>query len=241
MKLLFTILLIIPTIVYTQNIDFNFAEYKLYKVNKSSVSYSESGIKDKFDTINYGFVLNENEAFFSANKKILNEQSTQINLSEILIESFGNYYYDYKKSKVYNLKEFQGKLFSIVNNFDYLKWNIYPEVIQINGFKCKRAVYSKKENSIDGKSNDYSITVWFSDQIDSRFSPFGLTRLPGGVVKVDFNNFVQVIIGKRKKVKDLKMKPNKFGEIVTDKEFDKIQNDFFENQRKHRNSGIDKS
>lgn len=241
MKLLFTILLFLPTIVFTQIKNGNNIEYKLYKVSKDKVSYAESGISDKVDTIIYSLRLGKEDSYFSPIRKITNEQTSKLSLSEIFIETFGEFYTDYNEKKVYNLKEFEGKLFSVVNNFDINDWKLESDSVYVNGYKCKKVTYKKIENYNDGDSNPYIISVWYSDELSNRISPFGLTGLPGGIVKVDFNGFVQSIIGTFKNETNIKTKPNKFGKLVTEKEFDQIQDDYYKNLRNQRNSGVDRS
>lgn len=222
-------------------------EYKLYRVlktdanaqsNRNSNAFIET---NKMDTLIYNLLIDKERASFRADEKISNSQIEEIDFSELMIESFGSYFYDFADSVIYNTKEFNGRKFSIKHGFDYIDWQMSSETEILNGYNCKIATYTQKEKLRNNKERDYTITVWFSDEVNSDATPFGLVGLPGGIIKINFNRFVEAILSQENFKSDYKaIQFDRLGKVLSQEEYDTMREQYFLNQREFRGGGVDK-
>ena len=245
MKINLLLFLILPFIIHAQN-DNEYYNYKLYRVNLTqgqALNYNKDVVDyvglNKVDTIDYELVINNKEATFSANQKLFNDQGGGLNFTEIIIQSNGNWYYDLADSVIYNTIALNGKKFSIKYDFDYIDWHYSQEVESIGGYLCKTATYSKKEELMNGEKRDYDITVWYSEEIGTNAIPFGFVGLSGGIVKINFNDFTEVILGefghdKRKKIKSFNL-----GNVVSITAYEDIQSEQLNKDKELRSGGVD--
>lgn len=231
MKTILKLFSFFPLLLFAQNSNPTIYTYKLYKITKpvNEVESTNREIKDfiginRLDTIEYEFSINLNYAVSKPLPKLNNDQGNfGIDLTSIIIDSYGTFDYDLTDSTFYNTKEYNGKKYSIKYNYNYINWKYDSTLETIKDLQCKKASYSKIENLKGGKTRKYVVTVWYSEEINPHVAPFGLSGLPGGIVKINFNNFSEVLLDTiRQPQKAVKIKPTKFGKIITEEEFDEL-------------------
>lgn len=241
MKHLLSILIILaPTLFFSQNYDSYHLEYKVYKINQENKrSNSNLGdlIKKDNDTIIYNLYFSNNKGLFKPIDKINNSQSTQIDLTNVFKKSKGEFYFDNEQQWVQNKKDFLGKNFIVEYSFDQIKWEIEEETDSISHFLCKKAISIVSEPSTDG-TKDYKTTVWFTDFYYDIF-PFGLAGLNGLVVKAIFNNRYAMILHKISKHKEKEISEFKGGQRISLEDYNKIIDDFFIKYRERNSYGIE--
>lgn len=191
--LLFFVLL--PFVLWAQNNQVTTYNYKWFVIKKDSASYLDQISVNRYDTIDYEFTLGATHAVLNPVVKLNNTQEVgKIDYRKITIDVNGVYDYDFTHSIFYNTKEFNGKKISVKHEYNYLDWKFEDVQEIINGYQCKKAFYSKTENLGNDQVREYTITVWYSDALTPHLAPFGLTGLPGGIVKINYNNHNEVLL-----------------------------------------------
>lgn len=246
MKLVLYLFMTLPFCVFAQD-DNNeyYYRYKLYKLSKNKENIGNKDVIDyvginKVDTIDYELTTNNENATFFAKEKLTNEQTDGLNFTEIIIQTNGSWYYDFKKSLFYNTIVFNNKSFDIKYEGNYLDWKLLQDVENVKGYNCNIAILTKNEQLKNGTNREYKTTVWFSKEINSNVMPFGFVGLPGGIVKINFNDFTEAILDNVKQVKSLRKKTYKLSNVVTSVEFEKIQQNQFIKEQEIRKRGVDK-
>jgi hypothetical protein len=131
----------------------------------------------------------------------------QFNLTQIVLEAFGNYYADLAKNVVYNeLPESVYGGIVVKYNISDLKWNITDETREINGYKAIKATANYKSQKKNGKQKYKEVVAWFSEEIPLRVAPLGYYGLPGLVVQLKVNGGTFILADIRNKEVELNNK-----------------------------------
>lgn len=110
---------------------------------------------------------------------------TQFNLTQALLETFGNYYADLTENVVYNeQQEIAYGDIVVKYNISDLKWNITDETRVINGYRATKATAKYKSEKKNGKQKYREVVAWFSEEIPLRVAPLNYYGLPGLVVQL---------------------------------------------------------
>ena len=131
----------------------------------------------------------------------------QFNLTQIVLEAFGNYYADLAKNVVYNeLPESVYGGIVVKYNISDLKWNITDETKEINGYKAIKATANYKSQKKNGKQKYKEVVAWFSEEIPLRVAPLGYYGLPGLVVQLKVSGGTFILADIRNKEVELNNK-----------------------------------
>lgn len=142
---------------------------------------------------------------------------------------------------IYNSQDFYGNNYNIKHAFNSIKWNYSSKEEVVYGYKCKIATFISMEEDRNGNEIEDVTTVWYSDQVSSNSIPFGLTGLPGGIVKINFNGFTEaVLITQRLGEKNEKIKPLRKGKIVSLDEFEKMESEYSQKRDEMYRGNVDK-
>ncbi len=126
---------------------------------------------------------------------------TQFNLTQALLEAFGNYYADLTENVVYNEQQETAYGDIVVKyNISDLKWNITDKTRVINGYRATKATAKYKFEKKNGKQKYREVVAWFSEEIPLRVAPLNYYGLPGLVVqlKVSGGTFILTTINQKK-------------------------------------------
>lgn len=243
MKKIALVFLILPVLMLAQSTQLSV--YKYYLVFDQEKDTEEMDMKtinylgmNRMDTITYQLEFTPEKANFQPVLKLNNDQFDGLNFAEIMVEAMGSYFYDFKEAKVYHLQSLNDKTYSIKSDFDKINWEFLDEEEMIYGYLCKKAIYVESETLRDGRKRQVKTTVWFSEELNHQSIPFGLTGLPGGIVKVNFNDFAEIVFSELNPSRK-RFRPLKLGKIVSQEEYNQMQEDYSTAVRKQRNEGVE--
>lgn len=218
--------------------------YDVYPIKKA-----ENTIDSKFadllgrayDTIEYHYQQVGRQAKFFSIPKINNSQTAVVDMSEIFIQTRGEFYYDYEHQVFENLVSSDNKTYIIELKSDDYNWVIEDELTPCFEFMCKKATMAKLDKGLK-TPREYKTTVWYVEDYPIDVIPFGLLGLKGLIVKIDFNNNTMVSLNKiEENKKPVKISPFKKGIRVSQKDFDAMIEKQMDVMRSRRNNRIDKS
>lgn len=204
--------------VFSQNIIINNVEYKTeLNLGLPTISYSLLS----FD--------NENSLYEQGNFTILSKIK---NIKEENLESSqkegDKIYLNTRTKEIKSLVRID-ELFFLVDELNYIEWNILDDTKEINGFQCQKA-------NCDFRGRKYY--VWFTNDIPVSVGPWKLNGLPGLIleaiddkesvkftaVKVSFNiENTNTFLFKPSAKVDKKLSLREFVEIRKEIELEKIQ------------------
>ncbi len=151
---------------------------------------------------------------------------------------------DFDAQKLTELRELAGKKFLIVDSLKRNAWKLNPaETRKIKGYDCIQAVTTIKVPGTgmvisNGSGNrqapapapqEQKVVAWFTDAIPSPAGPGNFGGLPGLVLEVDINDGETIISPaavELKAVTDKELKLPSGGKKVTEKEFNKVRDDY---------------
>lgn len=248
MKKTLLFLVLLPFALWAQDNQVTTYNYKWFVMQENSDEAYDNILDrlgdNRFDTIDYEFTLGATHAVLNPIVKLNNSQAVgKIDYAKITIKNNGVYDYDFTNSLFYNTKEFNGKKISVKHEYNYLDWKFEDVQEIINGYQCKKAIYSRTETLRNDQVREYTITVWYSDALTPHLAPFGLTGLPGGIVKINYNDYSEVLLaGEISSKKKRKLKPNQLGQVVTLEEYNQMQEAALKNFQLQREAskGLDK-
>ena len=125
----------------------------------------------------FTLLFNEEESLFYKNKM---KEAFKGMLS--IISPQGKYYTNTRDSIILNEKESFDRFFLVSNKI--INWKFIEESKVIRGYKCFKAIGTKKYNSRRGFF-DKEITVWYTKEIPYNHGPADYGGVPGFVVKVE--------------------------------------------------------
>ncbi|MFN3850589.1 MAG: GLPGLI family protein [Spirosomataceae bacterium] len=130
-------------------------------------------------------------------------------------------YKNFTTNILLNERELAGKKYLIEDSIKNIPWKILTDTKTIAGYNCLKAIYENVERK-------QTFNVWFTSDIVTPSGPEAIAGLPGMILEMDINNGETVITATKITFKELKSEikaPSK-GKKVTQKEFNKIRDDF---------------
>lgn len=192
MKKYILILLVIISQNSISQIKFGTIEYKqirakeLIEKEKSSeyAAIREVGnkIEKIIEKISYTLNFNTNEAYFFANKILVEGDVDYYNVAACSSRGKLKCYQNNstKESRSFNDNKRTGIV--IVNNEQKYDWSLLNETKIIDNYKCYKATTALYYN---GKTyNDLRITAWYTPEIPVSFGPIGYGGLPGLILEL---------------------------------------------------------
>ena len=169
------------------------------------------------------------ESLFETTKSMQNDNTLDIKEAIRFTGTLGTYYSDLKKNHFYHQRPYAEHEFLIEMEFDDLDWEICDETKKIIGYMCIKAT-----TTIISANGEMPVTSWFAPELPFPFGPKEFCGLPGLILAVDYDDyyFYAVTIDLDKKQRNIK-NPTK-GELVTDKRFFKIVEEYHNNIFKNR-------
>jgi GLPGLI family protein len=134
------------------------------------------------------------------------------------------HYWDLKKSKYVNQREFFEKEFLIKDEPKKLQWKILGEAKQIAGFVCQKAA-----TMVDTTQ----VVAWFCPTIPVSVGPNGFGQLPGLIleINVDERTTITADAVEFKPINTADFEQPKGGKVVTKAEYDVIVKEKMEEMR----------
>ncbi|WP_394265150.1 GLPGLI family protein [Bergeyella zoohelcum] len=157
------------------------------------------------------------------------DMKSGINIAQIAIEKYGDFYTDISKGIVFNKKEFKGKEFLIQRNIQDIHWQITDEKKTIGKYLCTKAISTYSEVTNKGKIKEKPIIAWFMENSDIAIAPEGYYGLPGMVVQLEANGLfysLKDIVEKEVNI-DFNINENK---AISYQEYIQKQIDFYKKQ-----------
>ena len=140
-------------------------------------------------------------------------------------------FYDLEKNKMFEQLDFMTRNFIVESDIESKAWKLTSDRMKIQDYVCMGA---------ELKTEEQTITAWFSPQIPISVGPDKFFGLPGLILAVERNGetiFVATSVELAPLEKDVLAKP-KDGKKVTQKKFDKIIKEKLEEHKKTvRNRG----
>lgn len=133
-------------------------------------------------------------------------------------------YWDLKKGKYVDQKEFFEKQFLIKDEIPKLQWKIMGEAKQIAGFVCQKAVTKIDTNVVTG---------WFCPTIPISAGPSGIGQLPGLILELqlDPRTLITADSISLAAIDPTKFEQPKGGKVVSKAEYDQIAKEKMEEMR----------
>lgn len=181
--------------------------------------------------IDFKLYYKDNKVIFEADEFM--GTPDQKRFAKMALLPFGNgVYYNSKKEKLHQINSF-GENFIIKYPTDYTKWQITKESKKIGKYTAFKAIAKEKY----GKDNQftYTITAWFTPEVNISYGPIGYSGLPGLILELTKKNityYVSKIELNPENKFDIK-KPSK-GSLISNDEFRKMASGAMEKYRKIR-------
>ncbi|MFA7687512.1 MAG: GLPGLI family protein [Moheibacter sp.] len=220
-------------------------ELDLDNMKINGISVKDTNLADAISATSdhkfyYELFLNKMESSFRPIEKINNEQPAEPGSIRIIVEPGGkNIYKDFTSHTILEEKSFLNKKFIVRDSLRDYKWNLTNETKIILDYEVRKAV-----SVIDSTR---TIEAWYAVKIPFKDGPFKYWGLPGLILEVEITNtranndksrFLAIKIEASDKIKI--NKPGK-GEILSEKEFIKLVNDYEEKQMNVIFDGVDTS
>lgn len=157
-------------------------------MNKELVSHGDADMKAWFNKqhetankIDYTLNFNQNEAYFFANAKLLND-GEDFGLAAITGDGKLKQYQNSSTNECRLYVDSRRTGVVIVNDEHTLQWVLTTETKVIDGFVCYKATTPKYDS---GKISEYVIvTAWYAPSLPISFGPIGYSGLPGLVLEL---------------------------------------------------------
>lgn len=152
---------------------------------------------------------------------ILEEVNGQKKMSQVLAESRGEYYYNSSENTLlHNFSNFEGEVFSVIEERDMSNVELTSETKTILNFKCYKAIHTQVLSTLNG-TETLLTEIWYTPDINIPFGPSKYVGFPGLVVEINHNLFqcrLLTIESKNVSVESLESKRDA-EEIISRKEY----------------------
>lgn len=186
----------------------------------------------------------------------INSQNNGQNVRMVFRAPGTEVFRDFDAQSLIELRELAGKKFIIQDSLKRIAWKLNPTVTRkINGYDCMQATAtqpgmqggivmsfggpggggSAPRNATPPPPADQKIVAWFTDAVPVPGGPGQYGGLPGLVMEVDINEGETIISAQKvelRKVTEKEMKVPSGGKKVTEKEFNKVREDYMNEVRK---------
>lgn len=155
--------------------------------------------------------------FVTENKYLFQKTVDKHNGANILIGGVNSIYIDHEKDSIITEKCIVNKNYVIKDISLTPRWKMTEETKVINDKKCKKAIARDLLRA----------EAWYTTEIPFGYGPLGYYGLPGLIVELDTPSEIYVLRNLEYLLTAPEMKSPAKGLVVSDSEFDKIQNDYF--------------
>lgn len=155
--------------------------------------------------------------YVTGNKYLFSRTNAQENQKNMLIGSINSIYIDMDKDSIISEKTIIDKKYIIKDVAITPRWKMTDEKKVINGKECTKAI----------ARGPLKIEAWYTPEIPFGFGPLGHYGLPGLIVELDTPTEVFTLKNFEYLITEPELKPATKGQLVSDAEFDKIQDDYF--------------
>ncbi len=155
--------------------------------------------------------------YAAGNKYLFSRVNAQENQKNMLIGSINSIYIDMEKDSVISEKTIVDKKYIIKDIAITPRWKTTDETKVIDGKKCTKAI----------ARGPLKVEAWYTTEIPFSFGPLGYYGLPGLIVELDTPTEVFTLKNFEYLITEPELKPASKGTLVSDAEFDKIQDDYF--------------
>lgn len=153
------------------------------------------------------------------NKYLFQKTVDKNNGQNILIGGINSIFIDYEKDSIITEKCVVNKNYVIKDISLTPRWKMVDETKVINGKTCKKAI----------ARGPLKVEAWYAPEIPFGYGPLGYYGLPGLIVELTTPTETYSLRNLEYLLDAPEMKSPAKGLVVTDSEFDKIQNDYFAN------------
>ncbi len=220
MKLKIILLLLVAAKLYSQEVT------QIEYISAFKLADDESVKSPKqIANLSYTLVFNHKQSIFKKIKRLGLDQQVKNRRLISMADIKGVYYKNSQDKTNILITKQDGKRYLIDKSKSNWNWEILKETKQILGYKCYKALGTRKEyNYVLKKDRTLKAIVWFTPKIPLPFGPADFGGLPGLVLESQRGSFY--IIAKKIKHKSsnkaLKIDLDK-GIKLTDEEFARKQ------------------
>jgi len=220
-------------------------EYELVEPEENyNFSGLPPGIKIIIPIRYFELILNEKESIWKSIEKINNEQNEDKGamVSRITFPPSGDFYKNVRdKIKVQEMESFSKK-YLIKDSLKGYNWQITRETKEILGLQVQKATFTDEESGIE-------LIAWYSPKVNFKNGPDEFWGLPGLILEVEAVRYFDDNSKRSRAYKatkleilksDKKIIPPAKGIVVTEEEFNQLQQEKFEKMRQMREQGVDK-
>ena len=150
-------------------------------------------------------------------KYLFSKTNSQENPKNMLIGGTNSIYIDMEKDSIISEKTIVDQKYIIKDVAITPRWKMTDESKVINGKQCKKAI----------ARGPLKIEAWYTAEIPFGYGPLGYYGLPGLIVELDTPTEVFSLKSFEYLLTAPELNPSTKGLLVSDAEFDKLQDDYF--------------
>ena len=153
----------------------------------------QSLIEDESLFVQVNFTANMSHSAFIQNS--YDDNPLDFSLLKIKAAKSGEYCYDWGSGEITKYTIDEDEVFSVTWNIAEREVEITDEQKIINGYLCKKAIFSRIRNNPLVHDTIYT-DVWFTEEINMPIGPQEFVGLPGTIVRVDekINSYLLKVI-----------------------------------------------
>lgn len=155
--------------------------------------------------------------YVTEKKYLFQKSSDKTNGSNMLIGGVNSIYIDREKDSIITEKTIIDKKYVIKDISISPRWKMTEEKRVINGKQCMKAI----------ARGLLKVEAWYTTEIPFKFGPLGYYGLPGLIVELSTPSDVYALKSFEYLLEEPKIKSPAKGTLITDAEFNKIQDDYF--------------
>ena len=143
-------------------------------------------------------------------------EESGIHMKMIIEKADHQLYKNFLDESVYEKKEFYGRDFLIMEDFEALQWKLISEQKEILGYSCQKAIHKKDEKVVE---------AWYAPQIPLSNGPMQYGQLPGMILELsvdDGETHLVAIDVFLEHIEDPIIEKPKKGKKVSREEYDEI-------------------
>jgi len=136
-----------------------------------------------FEMISYKLKINDEEATFQMEDKMLNDGNRKARITVALAGLSSRFYSNKKTNVSLEQSDVYGQQFLISSSFDRLQWDTTRESKMIGEFKVFKAIALETYDTGNSKET-WEVVAWFAPEISHPFGPGGYGGLPGLILQL---------------------------------------------------------
>lgn len=203
-----------------------------------------AGIKFIIPKQYFELTVNKEESLWKSIEKISNEQNEDKGamVAKVTFPPSGDFYKNVQEKTKVQEKESFSKNYLIKDKLEDYNWQITRETKEVLGIQVQKATFSDEESGLE-------LNAWYAPKLNFKNGPDEYWGLPGLILEIEAvshyedgsKNSQTIIATKIETFKsNKKIVPPTKGIVVTEEEFDKIQQENFEKMNAMWEQGVDK-